>query len=48
MGWQTKVGDLAPGDYADVIAVEGDPTKDIQTLEHVRFVMQGGAVKKSP
>jgi imidazolonepropionase-like amidohydrolase len=47
MGLPQKIGALAPGYYADVIAVEGDPTANIQTLEHVRFVMQAGAVKKS-
>jgi imidazolonepropionase-like amidohydrolase len=46
MGLPQKIGALAPGYYADVIAVEGDPTANIQTLERVRFVMQAGAVKK--
>jgi imidazolonepropionase-like amidohydrolase len=48
MGWQDKVGALAPGFYADIIAVEGDPMAEIRTLEHVRFVMQGGVIKKTP
>jgi imidazolonepropionase-like amidohydrolase len=48
MGWQNKVGDLEPGFYADVIAVDGDPTTNIQTLEQIRFDMQGGAINKSP
>ncbi|HEY4978641.1 MAG TPA: amidohydrolase family protein [Candidatus Acidoferrum sp.] len=38
------LGVLAPGAYADVIAVRGDPLKDIREFEHVRFVMKGGAV----
>jgi len=46
MGWSGKVGVLAPGAYADVIAVPGNPLADVRTLEHVSFVMQGGAVKK--
>jgi imidazolonepropionase-like amidohydrolase len=46
MGWSGKVGVLAPGAYADLIAVPGDPLQDVHTLEHVSFVMQGGAVKK--
>jgi len=46
MGWQDRVGALQPGYYADVIAVQGDPTQDVRVLEHVRFVMQGGAVKR--
>ena len=46
MGWSGKVGVLAPGAYADMIAVPGNPLQDVRTLEHVAFVMQGGAVKK--
>lgn len=47
MSLQQKIGALEPGFYADLIAVQGDPTADVHTLEHVRFVMQGGAVKRS-
>ena len=39
-----KAGRLAPGSYADLIAVDGDPLKDIRTLEHVTFVMKDGEV----
>jgi imidazolonepropionase-like amidohydrolase len=39
-----EIGVIAPGAYADVIAVGGDPLKDIKTLERVRFVMQNGNV----
>jgi imidazolonepropionase-like amidohydrolase len=41
-----EIGVLAPGAYADIIAVSGDPVKDIRELEHVKFVMKGGAVYK--
>ncbi len=41
-----EIGVLAPGAYADIIAVSGDPTKDIRELERVKFVMKGGAVYK--
>lgn len=46
MGWTDKVGSLEPGKWADVIAVSGDPLKDIKTLEHVSFVMKGGVIYK--
>ena len=42
-----EIGLLAPGAYADVIAVSGDPLKDINELEHVRFVMHDGSVFKN-
>jgi len=41
------IGLLAPGAYADVIAVSGDPLKDVAELEHVRFVMHNGSVFKN-
>jgi imidazolonepropionase-like amidohydrolase len=46
IGWQDRVGHVAPGRYADLIAVPGDPTDDITILEAVPFVMKGGAVVK--
>ena len=39
-----KVGAIAPGRYADMIAVDGDPLSDVRVLEHPRFVMKGGEV----
>ena len=47
LGWPGKVGTLEPGAWADIVAVEGDPTKDVTTLERVRFVMKGGEVVKN-
>jgi cytosine/adenosine deaminase-related metal-dependent hydrolase len=41
-----RVGSLAPGKYADLIAVTGDPTDDVALLESVPFVMKGGLVIK--
>lgn len=41
-----ELGALAPGRYADVVAVKGDPMKDIGELERVTFVMKGGEIYK--
>jgi imidazolonepropionase-like amidohydrolase len=38
------LGSIAPGAYADIIAVSGDPTSDVTELERVRFVMKAGVV----
>ena len=46
LGWQNRVGTIEAGNFADIIAVEGDPLKDITALEKVKFVMKGGAVIK--
>ncbi|HET7586690.1 MAG TPA: amidohydrolase family protein [Gammaproteobacteria bacterium] len=45
---QDKFGQIRPGLYADIIAVKGDPTKDISVLENVGFVMKGGVIYKQP
>jgi imidazolonepropionase-like amidohydrolase len=42
-----KIGVLAPGAYADVIAVSGDPLHDIKVLESVQFVMKNGQAFQS-
>jgi len=46
MGWTDRAGSLDVGKWADVIAVEGDPLKDVRILEHVPFVMKAGVVYK--
>jgi imidazolonepropionase-like amidohydrolase len=47
LGWPGKVGSLEPGAWADIVAVEGDPLKDVTTLERVKFVMKGGEVVRN-
>jgi imidazolonepropionase-like amidohydrolase len=46
LGQQQNIGSLSIGSYADIIAVKGDPIKDISVLENVSFVMKGGEVIK--
>jgi imidazolonepropionase-like amidohydrolase len=47
MGLSDEIGTLAPGMQADIIALDGDPTKDITAVRRVVFVMKGGLVYKS-
>ena len=46
LDWEGKIGELKAGFYADVIAVQGDPLKDISVLKSVKFVMKNGVVYK--
>ena len=47
MGWSDRVGCIEAGKYADIIAVSGDPLKDITELQRVKWVMKGGVVHKN-
>lgn len=42
-----NIGSIDVGKFADLVAVAGDPLRDISLLEHVRFVMKGGVVYKN-
>jgi imidazolonepropionase-like amidohydrolase len=45
---QDKVGTIEAGKYADIVAVPGDPLRDVTELQKVNFVMKGGVVYKKP
>ena len=47
LGWSDQVGTVEAGKWADIVAVSGDPLKDITELQRVKFVMKGGAVFKN-
>jgi imidazolonepropionase-like amidohydrolase len=47
LGISDKAGTIEPGKWADIIAVDGDPTKDIHVMGQVKFVMKEGVVYKS-
>ena len=46
--WDDRIGTVEPGKLADLVAVPGDPLKDIAELQRVSFVMIGGKVVKRP
>jgi imidazolonepropionase-like amidohydrolase len=47
IGDTADIGTVQPGRYADLIAVDADPLKDVTVLEHVAFVMKGGVIYKA-
>ena len=46
LGWSDRIGSIEVGKFADIIAVNGDPTKDVALLQNPVFVMKGGVVYK--
>src|SRR6267154_1744526 len=47
LGWQEKLGTVEAGKWADIVAVSGDPLRDITELQRVKFVMKAGVVYKN-
>jgi imidazolonepropionase-like amidohydrolase len=47
LGWSDRLGTIEAGKWADIVAVGGDPLKDIKEVENVKFVMKGGTVFKN-
>jgi imidazolonepropionase-like amidohydrolase len=47
LGWSDKMGTVEAGKWADLVAVSGDPLKDITELKRVKFVMKSGSVFKN-
>jgi len=47
LGWSDRIGALAPGMIADIVAVPGDPTREIRSTERVLFVMKDGVVYRN-
>jgi imidazolonepropionase-like amidohydrolase len=45
---ENQIGRVKEGLFADVTAVDGDPTKDVKALRRVKFVMKNGIVYKQP
>ncbi|MGQ0714696.1 MAG: amidohydrolase family protein [Gemmatimonadaceae bacterium] len=48
LGWDDRIGTLAAGKLADVVAVPGDITRDVTVAERVIFVMKDGVIYKQP
>src|SRR5262252_5446066 len=45
--WDSQIGSIEKGKFADIIAVSGNPLTDLSELEHVKFVMKGGLVVRN-
>jgi imidazolonepropionase-like amidohydrolase len=47
LGWRDRIGSLAAGKFADLIAVDGNPLEDLSALKRVAFVMKGGQIHRN-
>jgi imidazolonepropionase-like amidohydrolase len=43
-GWESQIGSIDRGKFADIIAVSGNPLADVSEMERVKFVMKGGVM----
>jgi imidazolonepropionase-like amidohydrolase len=48
IGWEDRVGSIAPRKFADIIVVEGDALSDLSRFMNVAFIMKAGQIVKSP
>src|SRR5258708_30844979 len=48
LGWSDRIGTIEAGKFADIVAVNGDPSKDVTLLQSPVFVMKGAVVYKQP
>jgi imidazolonepropionase-like amidohydrolase len=48
LGWESEIGALKRGYFADIVAVPGNPLDDISVLTHIAFVMKGGHIYRKP
>ena len=46
LGWDNRLGSIAPGKYADLVAVNGDATTNLDSFGKVAFVMKNGVIYK--
>jgi imidazolonepropionase-like amidohydrolase len=46
-GWDSHIGSIEKGKFADIIAVAGNPLDDVNEMERVKFVMKGGLVVRN-
>jgi imidazolonepropionase-like amidohydrolase len=47
LGADDEIGSLEVGKYADIVAVDGDPSEDITALRNIMFVMKGGHIYRN-
>ena len=47
LGWSDRIGAIAPGKFADLVAVSGDPIADVTELERIKFVMKDGHIVRN-